>query len=122
MFHVKHFGAIGYAGKRRRLVGLRESNGKGRLMAPRLRSSTRASSFLMPPEIHARPQFNKNMRLLMDCLIVVQDRSGHFATAVAFSPFETLADLAQASLQAFIGQQDLDNVTKLAWTAARDCN
>ena len=39
----------------------------------------------------------------------VQDRSGYFATAVVFSPYEILAELAQALRQASIGQHGLDN-------------
>jgi hypothetical protein len=58
----------------------------------------------------------------MNCLIGVQDLSGRFATAVAFSLFETLLELAQALLQASICQQDLDNGSNLGWTAAPDCN
>jgi hypothetical protein len=58
----------------------------------------------------------------MNSLIGIKDQSSHFATAVAFSLFETLAHLAQALLQASIGQHDLDNVSKLAWMAAPNCN
>jgi hypothetical protein len=50
------------------------------------------------------------------------NRSGHFATAVAFSLFETLLELAQALLQASIGKQDLDNGSKFWWPVAPDCN
>ncbi len=49
-------------------------------------------------------------------------RSGHFATVVAFSLFQTSMELAQALLQASIGQQGLDNGSKLGWTAAPNCN
>jgi hypothetical protein len=45
-----------------------------------------------------------------------------FCNSGVFSLFETLAHLAQALLQASTGQQDRDNVTKLAWTAAPNCN
>jgi hypothetical protein len=83
---------------------------------------TRAPSFLIPAQNVSRlPPSRKNVRLFMNCL-GAQDRSGHFATAVAFSLFETLLELAQALLQASIGQQDLDNGSKLAWTATADCN
>ena len=60
----------------------------------------------------------KNVRLY----ILRPDQSGHFATAVAFSLFETVLELAQALLQASMGQQDLDNGSKLAWMVAPDCN
>jgi hypothetical protein len=47
-------------------------------------------------------------------------RSGHFATAIAFSLLEGLLALVHALLQASIGQQDLDNRSKLAWATAPD--
>ena len=84
---------------------------------------TRARRLFLYPHrmFRGSPPSRKNVRLFMNCL-GAQDRSGHFATAVAFSLFETLLELAQALLQASIGQQDLDNGSKLAWTATADCN
>ncbi|HEX3497301.1 MAG TPA: hypothetical protein VHT02_09070, partial [Methylocella sp.] len=82
----------------------------------------RASPIPCPRRIICDSPHQKNVRSFMNSLIGMQDRSGHFATAVAFSLFETLAHLAQALLQASTGQQDRDNVTKLAWTAAPNCN
>jgi hypothetical protein len=73
-------------------------------------------------ESFATPHGKKTVRLFMNDLIGLQDRSVHFATAVAFSLFETLLELAQALLQASMGQQDLDNWSKLEWTVAPDCN
>ena len=86
-----------------------------------LRSSARVVFSHARMESFAAPPVRKTVRLFMNCL-GAQDRSGHFATAVAFSLFETLLELAQALLQASIGQQDLDNGSKLAWTATADCN
>ena len=50
----------------------------------------------------------------MNSLKGVQDQSGHFATAVAFSLLEGLLELVQVFLQGPIGQQDLDNRSDLA--------
>jgi hypothetical protein len=83
--------------------------------ASRRSTSRRFSVPFDAPTMPARSRQEK-CALIYERLNRGQDQSGHSATAVAFSLFVgSCASLLQAST----GRQDLDNGSKLAWTARR---